>query len=249
LAVIVKNAGELEKMRAAGRIVYKALEMLEKMITPGAATGELDRAADGFIRENGGTPSFLGYRDFPKSICVSVNEEVIHGIPGIKRLKDGDIVSIDIGVTLDGWQSDAARTFSCGRISRSAERLIEVTRQCFFEGIRQARNGNHLFQVSRAIQEHAERNGCSVVRDFVGHGIGRSMHEDPSIPNFKPPGRGVKLQKGMTLAIEPMVNAGTHEVLVLRDNWTVVTKDSRLSAHYENTVAVTDGEADILTLF
>ena len=211
-------------------------------------TAELNKAADEYLRSQGAIPSFLNYNGFPKSICVSLNEEVIHGIPGSRKLVSGDIVSIDIGAFKDGFHGDCARTFPVGDVSEEALRLIEVTKQSFFAGIEFCKQNNHLYQISGAIQEFVERHGFSVVRDYVGHGIGASLHEDPAVPNYKPPSRGSRLSRGMTLAIEPMVNAGASEVNTRSDKWTVVTKDGKLSAHYENTVLVTDGMPELLTL-
>ena len=248
MAIKIKTADELSKMRIAGQLTKKVLDLLKTKIVPGVTTKELDAIAYGFIRENGAVPSFLNYDGFPASICVSVNNEVIHGIPGKKKLQNGDIVSIDVGVISEGWHGDAARTYLCGGCSEEAKKLVRVTEESFFEGMKAAKHGNHLFQVSKAIQAYAEENGFSVVRDYCGHGIGSELHEDPSIPNYKPPGRGPRLVRGMTLAIEPMINAGTHEIKVLPDKWTVVTKDGKLSAHYENTTLITNGEPEILTI-
>ena len=248
MAVTIKNNIELQKMRLAGKLARDTLNMIVPMIKPETPTIELDRAADKFIRSRGGVPASLNYRGFPKNICVSINEEVLHGIPGIRRLKNGDIVSVDICVLLDGFNGDAARTFICGTAPKEAARLVRVTEECFYEGLRYARAGLHLHQICKAVQDYAEGNGYSVVRDYFGHGIGRQMHEDPSVPCYKPPGRGLKLAKGMTLTIEPMICAGRYDVDTLRDGWTVVTKDKSLTAHYENTVAITDGEPEILTI-
>ena len=227
MAVLIKSDNEIQKMRVAGKLTSDVLKMIEKMILPGTVTDDIDRVAEDFIRHNGGIPTFLNYREFPKSVCISINEEVIHGIPGARKLKSGDIVSVDIGAMVNGFHGDAARTFICGEGDEKAKKLVEITEKCFFEGIKYAKNGCHLYQISQAVQYCAESNGFSVVKDYVGHGIGRMMHEDPAIPNYKPPGRGLKLQTGMTLAIEPMVNAGTYEIEVKRDKWTVVTKDGR----------------------
>lgn len=249
MAIIIKNSEEIEKMRQAGKLTGQTLALLEKMIKPGVTTAQLDKAAADFILSKGAKSSSKGYRGFPKSICVSVNDEVIHGIPGIKVLKEGDIVSCDVSVCFDGFNGDAARTFAVGSISDEAQKLIDVTRQSFFEGIKFAREDCHLHQVSAAIQNHVEANGFNVVREYVGHGIGRDFHEDPQIPNYRLPNRGPLLSRGMTLAIEPMVNAGTHEIYVLKDQWTVVTRDKKLSAHYENTVLITAGEPELLTYY
>lgn len=247
--ITIKSAKQVEKMRASAKITKEALELLEKHIKPGVNTAQLDKIAHDFIISKGAKPNFLNYNGFPGSICASVNDEVVHGIPHKKVvLKEGDIISIDMGAVLDGWHSDAARTFGVGRISDEAQRLIDVTRESFFEGIKYLKHGAKLGDVSSAIQNYVEKNGYSVVRDLVGHGIGQSLHEDPSVPNFGTAGRGVKLAAGMTLAIEPMVNAGTHKVAVLDDDWTVVTYDGNLSAHYENTVLITKDGYEILTL-
>lgn len=249
MAIIIKNPDEIEKMRQAGRLTGQTLALLEKMIKPGVTTAQLDKAAADFICSHGATASFKGYRGFPKSICVSVNEEVIHGIPSIKTLKEGDIVSVDVGAYLNGFHGDAARTFAVGKISSEAQKLIDVTKQSFFEGIKFAYEGCHLHQISAAIQDHVEQNGFSVVREYIGHGVGRELHESPEIPNYRLPNRGPRLSRGMTLAIEPMVNAGTHEIYVLKDQWTVVTRDKKMSAHYENTVLITAGEPELLTYY
>ncbi len=247
--ITIKSAKQVEKMRASAKITKEALELLEKNIKPGVTTAQLDKIAYDFIISKGAKPNFLNYNGFPGSICASLNDEVVHGIPSKKVvLKEGDIISIDMGAVLDGWHSDAARTFGVGKISDEAQRLIDVTRESFFEGIKYLKHGAKLGDVSSAIQNYVEKNGYSVVRDLVGHGIGQSLHEDPSVPNFGTAGRGVKLAAGMTLAIEPMVNAGTHHVAVLDDDWTVVTYDGNLSAHYENTVLITKDGYEILTL-
>ncbi len=245
--ITIKSQRELRYMRDAGRIVAGVLQELAKAIKPGVTTGELNRLAEDFILARGARPAFKGLYGFPASICTSVNEQVVHGIPGPRELLNGDIVSIDVGVELNGYFGDGAATFPVGEISPEARKLLAVTEQSLYEGIRFARQGNRLSDISHAIQSYVEKHGFSVVRDYVGHGIGRSMHEEPQVPNFGRPGRGPRLRAGMTLAIEPMVNAGTHEVCVLEDNWTVVTRDARLSAHFEHTVAITDGEPEILT--
>jgi methionyl aminopeptidase len=227
------------------------LDLLKHEINPGVSTGYLDRLAEKLIGERGAVPAFKGYRNYPCTICASVNEEVVHGIPNPKRkLKNGDIVSIDLGVYCDGYYGDAAITFPIGAISDAARRLMDVTREALYVGIEKAVGGNYLFEVSQAIQEYVEKNDFSVVRDFVGHGIGTELHEEPQIPNFKPEGNGMGpvMKKGMVLAIEPMVNMGSYDVKVLEDNWTAVTLDGKLSAHFEHTIAVTDGKADILSL-
>lgn len=251
MAITIKNSEQIKHMRAVGLIVAKTHELLEKAIRPGVTTKELDQLAEEFIKSNGATASFKGYRGFPSSICSSINEEVIHGIPSLRKLKDGDIVSIDIGAYLNGYHGDAARTHPVGNVSEVAKKLIEVTRQSFYEGMKFAKEGCHLYEVSGAIQNHVESNGFSIVRDYVGHGIGKNLHESPEIPNFRSRGkgpRGPRLSKGMTLAIEPMVNEGDYEIDQLEDNWTVVTIDKKLSAHYENTILITDSEPEILTV-
>lgn len=234
-------------MREAGRIVAKTLELIRQAIVPGVSTGYLDSLAEKFIRSEGARPAFKGLYGFPASICASVNEEVVHGIPGLRTLKKGDIISIDIGAEISGYYGDGACTFPVGEIGPEAKRLLEVTEEALYRGIACARQKNHLSDISFAVQSTVEENGFSVVRDYVGHGIGRAMHEEPQVPNYGRPGRGPRLRPGMTLAIEPMVNAGGFEVLTLGNNWTVVTRDGRLSAHFEHTVAVTDGEPEILT--
>lgn len=246
--IVLKSPREIELMRRAGEITALALEEIEKHVKPGITTIELDKIAEELILTHDATPAFKGYRGFPASICASINEEVVHGIPGLRRLQDGDIISIDIGAVFQGYYGDAARTFPVGQVSDDALKLIEVTKQSFFEGIAFAKQGYRLSDISHAIQSYVEGHNYSVVRDYVGHGIGQNMHEDPQIPNFGPPGKGPRLRAGMTLAIEPMVNLGEFEVYTLKNNWTVVTKDGSLSAHYENTVAITDGEPEILTM-
>lgn len=249
MAITVKSAREIELMREAGRILAKVHEQLGEEIKPGMSTLEVNRIGEELIRSYDCIPSFLNYNGYPASICVSVNEEVVHGIPTEKHiLKDGDIVSLDAGVIYKGYQSDAARTVAVGEISEEARLLVERTRQSFFEGIKFAKAGHHLFEISNAIGDYAESFGYGVVRDLVGHGIGVEMHEDPQIPNFRQLRRGPRLIAGMTLAIEPMIDIGTYEVEWLDDDWTVVTEDGSLSAHYENTVLITDGEPEILTL-
>ncbi|MEG1286783.1 MAG: type I methionyl aminopeptidase [Clostridium sp.] len=246
--ILIKNDLELNRMKRAGKIVAETLLLLEHEIKPGISTKELDRVAEQFITEQGAKPSFKGLYGFPATLCISVNNEVVHGIPGGYILRDGDIVSIDCGAYFDGFHGDAARTFPVGNVSESALKLIEVTKQSFFEGIKFAQIGNRLTDISHAIQNHIETNGFSVVKDFVGHGIGRDLHEDPEVPNFGRLGRGPVLTKGMVLAIEPMVNEGTFKVRTLRNDWTVVTSDGSLSAHYENTVAILPDGPEVLTL-
>ena len=235
-------------MRESGIIVYETLSMLEKMIRPGITTRELDREAALYIKSRGGKPSFKGYRGFPASICASVNEEVIHGVPGARKLRNGDIISIDIGVYKNGFHGDASRTFAVGSVSEEILKFIAVTKQCFFDGIKCARAGRRLHEISNAIADCAEAYGYSVVKDYVGHGVGRVLHEDPQIPHSRQTSKGPRLYPGMTLAIEPMVNMGGCEVDLRPDGQTVVTCDGKLSCHYENTVLVTDGEPELLTL-
>lgn len=247
MAITIKTQDQIEKMRVAGGILVDLIDILEEMIKPGITTDELDKAAEDFIRSRGAVPSFLGYGGYPKTLCTSVNEEIVHGIPGSRKLKNGDIISIDMGAYINGFHGDCARTYGVGEISEENQKLIDVTRQSFFEGIKFAKAGNHLYEISAAVQAYAESFGFGVVRDYVGHGIGRNMHEDPAIPNYKQIGRGPKLQKGMVLAIEPMITAGTYKCRVLKDGWTAVTSDGSNAAHYENTVLITDGEPELLT--
>lgn len=249
MAVSIKSAREIELMRESCKILAEVHQRLGEAIAPGMTTLEVDKLGESLIRSYGCVPNFLHYCGYPASICVSVNEQVVHGIPNQNRiLKEGDIVSLDAGLIYKGYHSDAARTHAVGKISPEAAKLIEVTRQSFFEGIKMARAGQHLYDISRAIDEYVSSFGYGIVRDLVGHGIGTSLHEDPQIPNFIQKRKGVLLQPGMTLAIEPMINAGGWEVDFLEDGWTVVTRDRSLSAHYENTVLITEGEPEILTL-
>ena len=249
MAVTVKSEHEIQLMREAGEILARVHEELHKAIEPGITTYEIDRLGEKLIRGYGCIPSFKGYEGYPASICVSVNDEVVHGIPSKKHyLKEGDIVSLDAGVIWKGWQSDAARTWGVGKISPEAQRLIDVTRESFYEGISHAVAGNHLNDVCGAIGDYAEHRGCGVVRDLVGHGIGTEMHEDPEIPNFRMKFKGIRLAAGMTIAVEPMITLGTWEVNWSDDGWTVTTKDGSLAAHYENTILITDGEPEILSL-
>ncbi len=249
MAVTIKSVREIELMREAGRILATVHEELKNMIQPGISTLDIDKKADELIRSYDCIPSFLNYNGFPASICVSVNEQVVHGIPNKKTiLKEGDIVSLDAGVIYKGYQSDAARTWAVGEISEEAKKLIKVTEQSFYEGIKFAKAGNHLHEISAAIQDYVESFGFSVVRDLMGHGIGSAMHEEPQIPNFRQKRRGIKLEPGMTLAIEPMVNVGRYDVCWEDDDWTVVTDDGSLSAHYENTILITDGEPELLSI-
>lgn len=245
--IILKSADEIAAMRRAGRIVAECHAELKAWVVPGVTTQELNDKVAELIVRRGGIPAFLGYQGFPAAICTSVNEEVVHGIPGPRRLEEGDIVGIDIGVILDGFHGDAAYTYSVGEIDAATRKLLQVTEEALYQGIEQVKVGQRLSTVSHAIQTHVEAAGFSVVRQFVGHGIGRRMHEEPQVPNFGSPGRGVRLRAGMTLAIEPMVNAGVYEVNVLDDGWTVVTADGKNSAHFEHTVAVTADGAEILT--
>lgn len=249
MSVTIKSLREIELMREAGKLLGKAHDELGKAIRPGMSTKEVDRIGEEIIRSYGCIPSFLNYNGFPASICVSVNEEVVHGIPSKQRiLQDGDIVSLDAGLIYKGYHSDAARTVAVGEISDDAKKLIEVTKQCFFEGIKFAKEGNHLNDISTAIGEYARSFGYGVVEELVGHGIGTELHEDPQIPNFPMKRKGIKLQAGMTLAIEPMINMGTCKVEWLDDGWTVVSKDRSLSAHYENTILITKDGCEILSL-
>ena len=245
--ITLKSPNEIELMRRAGKITAAARALAGEMVKPGVTTREIDRAVEEFIRKNGAVPSFLNYHGYPGSACISVNDEVIHGIPGNRVLKEGDIVSVDVGAYIGGFHGDCAATFPCGKISEEAQRLIDVTRESFFRGIAKAKEGNRVFDISAAVQEYVEANGFTVVREFVGHGIGRQLHESPEVPNYGTAGRGPRLLRGMTLAIEPMVNAGAASIRQLNDGWTVKTLDGRLSAHYENTVLITDGEPEILT--
>ncbi len=246
--VILRTPAEIEQMRRAGSLVGQVLERLREHVAPGVSTRELDAIAENMICSRGGVPSFKGYRGYPASICASVNNEIIHGIPGDRMLVDGDIISIDCGAMLGGYHGDAAMTFPVGHVSAEAEKLMTVTREALNAGIAMARLKMRLGDIGNAIQRHVEANGFSVVRDFVGHGIGRHMHEDPQIPNFGPAGMGMRLRTGMVLAIEPMVNAGGHEVVVMDDGWTACTRDGSLSAHFEHTVAITDDGPEVLTL-
>ena len=246
--IAIKNEHELIAMRQACKITAAARALAGDMVRPGVTTKQIDKAVHDFIVSQGAKPSFLGYGGFPASACVSVNSTVIHGIPGDYVLKEGDIVSVDVGAYYKGFHGDCAATFACGAISAEAKKLIDVTKQSFFEGIRFATQGHRVSDISHALQTYVESNGFSVVRSFVGHGVGAQLHEEPEVPNFGAAGRGPRLLRGMTLAVEPMVNVGTPEVRVLKDRWTTVTADGELSAHYENTVLITDGEPEILTV-
>ncbi len=248
--VTLKSERELDLMRKAGRVAAQILHETVALVGPGVTTGELDRFAEGRCKELGVTPAFKGYHQFPACVCISVNNEVVHGIPSPKRiLKDGDIVGLDFGIIREGWYGDLARTVPVGSVSSEAKKLMEVTRQGLNCGIEQCRDGNRLFDIGFAVQKHVEGYGYSVVREFVGHGIGRALHEEPQVPNFGSKGKGMLLKVGMVLAIEPMINVGGHEVKVLSDGWTAVTVDGSLSAHFEHTVAITPSGPEILTLF
>lgn len=248
MAVTIKSSREIELMREAGRILAKTHEEMEKSLKPGMSTWDIDRIGEEVIRSYGCIPSFKNYNGYPAAVCVSVNDEVVHGIPNKRHLlREGDIVSLDAGVIYKGYHSDAARTHGIGVISPEAEKLIEVTRQCFFEGIKFAKPGNHLNDISTAIEKYAKGFGYGVVRDLVGHGIGSQLHEDPEVPNFARRRKGIRLQPGMTLAVEPMINAGGFEVVWMDDDWTVVTEDGSLSAHYENTILITEDGPELLS--
>lgn len=246
--ITIKNVEEIAAMRRAGRIVAEVFELMREKIRPGVTTGELDRLAENLIRKRGAIPLFKGYNGFPATLCLSVNQQVIHGIPGKLVLREGDIVSVDVGAKIDGFCGDAARTFPVGRIAPEVQRLLDVTEQCLAAGIEQAVIGNRIGDIGHAVQTVAEAAGYGVVRDYTGHGIGREMHEAPDVPNCGTPGRGLRLANGMALAIEPMINMGTHEVRELNDGWTVVTLDGKPSAHFENTVAITPDGPVVMTV-
>ena len=246
--IIIKNGHEIDAMRQACKITAAARALAGEMVRPGVTTKQIDKAVYDYIIAQGARPSFLNYGGFPASSCISVNNTVIHGIPGDYVLKEGDIVSVDVGAFYKGFHGDCAATYACGAISTDAQKLIDVTKQSFYEGIRFATRGHRVSDISHAIQTYVESNGFSVVRTYVGHGVGQQLHEEPEVPNYGAAGRGPRLLPGMTLAIEPMVNAGTADVHVLSDRWTVLTNDGKLSAHYENTVLITDGEPEILTV-
>jgi methionyl aminopeptidase len=252
--IIIKSKREIDRLRKANQIVAFVFREIKKMVRPGITTKELDREAERLIRGRGGIPAFKGYKplgyrsEFPASMCISVNEQVVHGIPGFRRLKEGDIVSLDVGVLLDGYYGDAAVTLPVGSVSEEASRLMAVTEHALYRGIEHAKEGNRVSDISHSIQAYAEENGFSVVRDFVGHGIGKSLHEDPQIPNFGPPHQGPRLKRGMVFALEPMINAGTWQVTRLVDEWTVVTLDGKLSAHFEHSIALTDSDPEILSI-
>jgi len=246
-----KTAREIELMRSAGKIAAQARSLAGKMVKVGATTRSIDKAVYDFLKSNGAVPTFLGYRDYPASVCISINDEVIHGIPNSRKLIQGDIVSIDIGATKNGYIGDCSATFTAGKCSEESERLIKVTRECFYEGLKKAKAGNRVSDISNAIQQHAEQNGFSIVREYTGHGVGTKLHESPEVPNYVElprPKRNPRLVPGMTLAVEPMVNAGGAEIEILDDGWTVVTADGKNSAHYENTILITEGEPEILTV-
>ena len=245
--IILKSPQEIDLMRRAGKITAAARALAGEMVRPGVTTQEINAEVERFIRKQGAVPSFLHYNGYPASVCISVNDEIIHGIPGKRVLREGDVVSVDVGAYIGGFHGDCAATFPCGQISPEAQKLIDVTRQSFFEGIRFAREGHRLQDISAAVQQYVEENGFSVVREYVGHGVGAKMHEPPEIPNYGRPGHGPRLLRGMTLAIEPMVNAGAAAITQLSDGWTVKTADGKWAAHYENTILITDGEPEILT--
>jgi len=245
--ITLKSSHEIELMRRAGKITAAARALARDMVKPGVTTQQIDEAVYKFIVSQGATPSFLNYGGFPASACISINDEVIHGIPGKRVLQEGDIVSVDVGAFIGGFHGDCAATFACGKIAPEAQDLIDVTRQSFYEGIKFAKKGYRVQDISAAVQAYAESHGYSIVREYVGHGIGKNLHESPEVPNFGNPGRGVRLLPGMTLAIEPMVNAGSAAIQLLSDGWTVKTRDGKNAAHYENTILITDGEPEILT--
>jgi len=245
--IIVKSEREIELMRRAGKITAAARALAGEMVKPGVTTREIDKAVFHFIRSQGAEPSFLNYNGYPASVCVSVNDEIIHGIPGKRVLQEGDIVSVDVGAFIGGFHGDCAGTYPCGQVSDEALRLIRVTQQSFFEGMKFAREGYRLSDISAAVQAYVEANGFSIVREYVGHGIGHQMHEAPEVPNYGKPGHGPRLLRGMTIAVEPMVNAGTAAIRQMPDGWTVKTADGKNAAHYENTVLITDGEPELLT--
>ncbi len=246
--ITIKSPREIEIMRRSGKITAKTLAMLMQAAKPGVSTGELDRLADASIRSMGGIPTFVGYNGYPSAICTSVNDEVVHGMPGDRVLCEGDLLSIDIGTTLDGYVSDSAVTVAIGTVSDAAARLMRVTQECLMHGIAAMQLGNRLGDIGSAVQRHAEANGYGVVRALVGHGVGRKMHEDPQVPNYGTPGEGTALRRGLVLAVEPMITEGTFEVATLEDGWTVVTEDGKLAAHFEHTIAITDDGPKILTL-
>ena len=245
--ITLKSAHEIELMRRAGKITAAARALAGEMVKPGVTTQEIDRAVEHFIRKQGAVPSFLHYQGYPASVCISVNDEIIHGIPGKRVLQEGDIVSVDVGAYIGGYHGDCAGTYPCGQVSEEAMRLIRVTQDSFFEGLKYAREGCRLSDISHAVQTYVEANGFSVVREYVGHGIGRNMHEAPEVPNYGKPGHGPRLLRGMTIAVEPMVNAGTAAIRQMPDGWTVKTADGKYAAHYENTILITAGDPELLT--
>ena len=245
--ITLKSSHEIELMRRAGKITAAARALAGEMVRPGVTTQEIDSAVEHFIRKQGAVPSFLHYEGYPASVCISVNDEIIHVIPGKRVLAEGDIVSVDVGAYIGGFHGDCAATFPCGKISPEAQDLIDVTRESFFRGIAQAREGNRIGDISAAVQQYAESHGYAIVREYVGHGVGTEMHEAPEIPNYGLPGRGPRLLRGMTIAVEPMVNAGSAAIQQMSDGWTVKTLDGKWAAHYENTLLITDGEPEILT--
>jgi methionyl aminopeptidase len=246
--ITLKSAREIELMRRAGKITAAARALAGEMVKPGVTTREIDKAVYQFIKSQGAEPSFLNYNGYPASVCISVNDEIIHGIPGKRVLQEGDIVSIDVGAYIGGFHGDCAATYACGKISDEAQRLIDVTRQSFFEGMKFAHEGCRISDIGHAVQEYVEANGFSVVREYVGHGVGRNMHEAPEVPNFGAPGHGPKLLRGMTIAVEPMVNTGVAAIRQMPDGWTVKTADGKYAAHYENTILITSGEPELLTV-
>ena len=245
--ITLKSEHEIELMRRAGKITAAARALAREMVKPGVTTQQIDKAVYHFIKSQSAVPSFLNYNGYPASVCVSVNDEIIHGIPGKRVLREGDIVSVDVGAYIGGFHGDCAGTYPCGQVSDQALDLIRVTQQCFFEGIKFAREGYRLSDISHAVQEYAESHGYSIVREYVGHGIGRRMHESPEVPNFGNPGHGPRLLRGMTIAVEPMVNAGSAAIRQMSDGWTVKTADGKNAAHYENTILITDGDPELLT--
>ena len=244
--ITLKSAHEIEAMRRAGKITAAARALAREMVKPGVTTQQIDKAVFHFIREQGAIPSFLHYNGYPASVCISVNDEIIHGIPGKRVLREGDIVSVDVGAYIGGYHGDCAGTYPCGQVSDEALRLIRVTQDSFFEGLKFAREGYRLSDISHAVQTFVEANGYSVVREYVGHGIGRNMHEAPEVPNYGKPGHGPRLLRGMTIAVEPMVNAGTAAIKQMPDGWTVKTADGKYAAHYENTILITAGDPELL---
>ena len=245
--ITLKSAHEIEAMRLAGKITAAARALAREMVKPGVTTQQIDKAVFHFIREQGAIPSFLHYNGYPASVCISVNDEIIHGIPGKRVLREGDIVSVDVGAYIGGYHGDCAGTYPCGQVSDEAMRLIRVTQDSFFEGLKFAREGCRLSDISHAVQTYVEANGFSVVREYVGHGIGRNMHEAPEVPNYGKPGHGPRLLRGMTIAVEPMVNAGSAAIKQMPDGWTVKTADGKYAAHYENTILITAGDPELLT--